>query len=69
MQRGLFQDCLEVSGSHSVTRLLTWTGERGVTESSWVQRRTGRDQSSITLTSKTDLTGENEFNLLPIRSE
>jgi len=40
-----------------------------MTKGSWVEIRTGRYHSPITVRGKTDSTWENYFDLLPIKSE
>ncbi|KAK0675839.1 DOP1 protein, partial [Pygoscelis papua] len=46
-------------------------GEKNTTKGLWVEIRTGRDHSAITVMGKTDLTwgGRGEINLLPIKSD
>jgi len=40
-----------------------------IMKGSWVEIRTGRDHSRITVTGKANSTWGNELNLLPIKSE
>jgi len=56
--------------SHSITRPPQLDrGDKNVIKGSWVERRTGRDHSPITVMGKTDSTWGNQFNLSPTKSE
>jgi len=45
----------------------TRQGKENMMKGSWVEKRTGREQSPVTIMDKTDSAGENELKLLPVK--